>query len=128
MRHPYALVFENLDGVRLQRMPDSVSVVPPIMITKHRDHPKSCLQSSQFISNGLRINKTSTYHTLNDEVAKYHYEVRLLGIGRSDNFFELTKISVWCAHVEVRHDRDLETGMLGMPWMNGNCSMYHYQS
>src|SRR5262245_57621870 len=128
VRQQYALVLENLDAVRHHRVPDSVSVVPPVMITQHSNHSEWCLQSGEFISNGLRINKMSSDHTPNDEVAKYNYEVRLFGIGRSDDFFQLAKILMWCTYVQIGYDRDLETSMLGMPRVNGNCAMNHCPS
>jgi hypothetical protein len=126
VRQPYAVVVENLNAVRLYRVPDTISVVPPVMITQHCDHSERCLQSSEFISNRLRIDKTSSNYTLNDEVAKDNDEVRLLGIGRSHDLFQLAKIPMWRTYVQIGHDRDFETSVLRMPRVNRDCFMYHY--
>jgi hypothetical protein len=126
VRQLYALVVENLDAVRLYRVPDTISVVPPVMITQHGDHSERCLQSSEFICNRLRIDKTPSNYTLNDEVAKYNDEVRLLGIRRCDDLFQLPKIPMWRTYVQIGHDRDFETSVLGMLRVNGDCFMYHY--
>ena len=125
VRQPYALVVENLDAARLYRVPYTISVVPPVMITQHGDDPERCLQSSQFICNWLRINKTPSYYALNDEVTKDNDEVWLLGIGRSDDLFECAKIPMRRTYVQIGHHRDFETSMLPMPRMNGDCFVHH---
>jgi hypothetical protein len=72
------------------------------------------------------LTKTSSNYTLNDEVAKDNDEVRLLGIGRSHDLFQLAKIPMWRTYVQIGHDRDFETSVLRMPRVNRDCFMYHY--
>ena len=126
VRQLYALVVENLDAVRLYRVPDTISVVPPVMITQHGDHSERCLQSSEFICNRLRIDKTPSYYALNDEVTKDNDEVWLLGIGRSDDLFECAKIPMRRTYVQIGHHRDFEASMLRMPSVNGDRFMHYY--
>ena len=121
------LVFQHSNTARLQCAPDSLAVVPPVMVAQNCDRPKRRLQAAEFIRNGLRGYKMPADHTLSDEVAEHDNQVRFFGVGDCDDLFQPGKAVVRRTDVQVSNHRDFETRMFRMPRPDDNCLVYYAQ-
>src|SRR5262245_8601206 len=116
-----------MNALRLQCAPNSLAVIPPVVIAQYSDYSERRLQFRELGCDGLRINKMSAEDGVNDGVTEYDDEVRFLSVGRSGDLVQFAALEVRCGWVQVGHYGELEASVLGIPRADGDCLMDHRQ-